>query len=129
MHDCGGRTARYKRWLHEEVGTFIRKVKDPITSNEDGSTKYMRRWGYDKSIDAYVFATTKVKEERQLAPARRANHDKEQWARTCVNKAIDEKKCLDDHEVEIQKQIKYRAWDASNPVLFPDDFGSIAPSF
>lgn len=124
MHICGGRTLAYMKWLHEEVGVFIRKVKDPITSEKDGSTKFMRRWGYDKSIDAYVFATTKVKEEHQVAPARRANYYKEQWAKTCVDKIADEKKYVDEQEVEIKKQVEHRQWEASNPALFPYPTGT-----
>jgi hypothetical protein len=121
MNQCNGKNAAYHSLVNAKVKKLRGSIRDLVTIGSDGEQHYIRRWGYDATIDAYVFQCKLAKDTEQLAKATNANSYKRKQARAYANKAFIEHEAIEEHREKVERDIRIKQWWDSQPVLqFPD---------
>lgn len=117
MDMLDGNKYAYKAWLSESTAKFRRSVKETLTLDEDGKEVKVRRWGYDPSIDGYVFQY-KLSNEKQVQPAYNANNYKAKQAKSYSDTVKNEKMGIEKQEQKIKHDMEVKQYWDSQPKLF-----------
>lgn len=118
MNACNGKNYIYKSWLKSQVKKFRGNVKDLVRIGDDGKKEYIRRWGYDSTIDAYVFQCKLVKNDEQIHHAINAHAYKVKQAKTYHDATAVEHKAIKEQIVKVEKEQELKRFLDSQPKLF-----------
>lgn len=125
MNQCGGRNQAYHSLIAAKVKKLRGNIKDLVTIDDDGEQKNVRRWGYDNSIDAYVFQCKLAKDDEQIGHAVTANNYKRTLAKKFTDVITIEHKAIKEQASKVEKeQQAKRYWDSRPKLFIPQPDGT-----
>jgi hypothetical protein len=118
MNQCGGRNQAYHSLISQRVKKYRNNMKDLITLNDDGEEYRIRRWGYDPTIDAYVFQCKLAKDDDQIGHAVNANSHKRKIAKAMDKSVMTDHKAIKEQAEKVEREERARRFWESQPMLF-----------